>query len=68
MGDVFFALVNLARWMKVDAESALRNTNIRFRKRFSFIEREAANAGKTLTEMTLQEMDLLWEKAKEEIG
>lgn len=64
-GDLLFALVNLIRWKKIDAESVLRQTNLKFKKRFSFIEKSAKQAGKKLTEMTLEEMDVLWESSKE---
>jgi tetrapyrrole methylase family protein/MazG family protein len=64
-GDLLFALVNLIRWKKIDAESVLRQTNLKFRKRFSFIETNARHAGKKLNEMTLEEMDVLWEHAKQ---
>ena len=64
-GDLLFALVNLMRWKKIDAESVLRQTNIKFRKRFSFIETTARQAGKRLNEMTLEEMDVLWEESKQ---
>ena len=63
-GDVVFALVNLARWYRVDAESALRETNEKFRKRFGVIEAEAQKHGRLLSEMTLEEMDTIWEKTK----
>ncbi len=63
-GDLLFALVNLARWFNVDAESALRETNTKFRTRFSKIEAEARLGGKTPSDMTLEEMDEIWEKAK----
>jgi tetrapyrrole methylase family protein/MazG family protein len=66
LGDLFFALVNLARWKKVDAESALRSTNTKFRRRFAFVERGAKAVGRSLSDMTLQEMDALWEKGKQE--
>jgi tetrapyrrole methylase family protein / MazG family protein len=66
LGDLFFALVNLARWKKVDAESALRGTSIRFKQRFSFIETNARKQGKKLTEMTLDEMEALWQEAKKQ--
>jgi tetrapyrrole methylase family protein/MazG family protein len=56
--------VNLARWHKVDAESALRLTNLKFRKRFAYIEKVAREKGTRLAGMTLEEMDLLWEEAK----
>lgn len=64
-GDLLFALVNLIRWKKIDAESVLRQTNLKFKKRFSFIEKSAKQAGKKLSEMTLEEMDVLWESSKE---
>jgi tetrapyrrole methylase family protein/MazG family protein len=64
LGDMFFALVNLARWKKVDAESALRGTNIRFKKRFDHIQAGARKRGKKMQEMTLDEMEALWQEAK----
>lgn len=60
-GDVLFALVNYARFLKIDPETALEKVNKRFKSRFEFIEE---NAPKPLTEMTLDEMDVLWNKAK----
>ncbi len=65
LGDLLFAVVNLIRWYKVDAESALRQTNLKFRKRFGFIEEQSRAAGKDLHKMTLAEMDELWEQAKQ---
>jgi tetrapyrrole methylase family protein/MazG family protein len=65
LGDVLFAAVNLARWLKVDPESALRESNARFRERFGRVEAGAARLGKALKDMTLEEMDRLWEEAKE---
>ena len=64
LGDLLFAIVNLIRWHKVDAESALRQTNLKFRKRFAYIEEQAQKAGKDLQKMTLAEMDAFWEEAK----
>ena len=64
LGDLFFALVNWARFMKIDPEEALRKTNQRFYDRFHFIEKEAKKKEKSLSSMTLSEMDLLWEEAK----
>lgn len=64
IGDLFFVLVNLARWKYVDAESALRGTNMKFKKRFSYVEKRAKEQDKKLTDMTLEEMDLLWTEAK----
>ena len=64
-GDLLFALVNLIRWNKIDAESVLRQTNRKFRKRFAFLESTAKEEGRQLNKMTLEEMDVLWEKAKQ---
>lgn len=64
LGDLIFAVVNLVRWYKVDAESALRYTNTKFRKRFAHIEASAKKAGRELQKMTLEEMDTLWEESK----
>jgi len=63
-GDVLFAFVNLARFIKVNPEEALRKTVNRFTDRFRYLEAQAARAGRTLEEMTLEEMDALWEEAK----
>ena len=64
LGDLFFALVNLARWKKVDAESALRAMNQRFRRRFAYVEQGAKKQGKKLPEMSIDEMEALWQDAK----
>ncbi len=64
LGDIFFAVVNYARWLKVDPESALRESNARFRERFGRVEAAAARIGKPLKDMSLEEMDALWEEAK----
>jgi tetrapyrrole methylase family protein/MazG family protein len=64
LGDLFFVLVNLARWRKVDAESALRGTNLKFKKRFGYVEQGAKKQGRNLSDMTLEEMDVLWVEAK----
>jgi len=63
-GDVLFSLINYARFLKIDPESALERTNKKFIKRFQFLEKESIKAGKQLTEMTLEEMDVYWEKSK----
>ena len=60
-GDILFSLVNYARFIKIDPETALERVNIKFKKRFEYIE---AHAPKDLNDMTLAEMDLLWEAAK----
>lgn len=68
IGDLLFALVNLARHLKIDPESALAKTNRRFVRRFQYIERALPRTGKRLGEATLAEMDALWEKAKRAEG
>jgi tetrapyrrole methylase family protein/MazG family protein len=64
VGDLLFAVVNWARWLKVDPESALREANEKFAKRFAHVEAGAKAQGKELSAMTLEEMDALWEEAK----
>ncbi|MBI3811939.1 MAG: nucleoside triphosphate pyrophosphohydrolase [Nitrospirae bacterium] len=64
IGDIFFTLVNMARFLKLDPEESLRKANQRFVERFSYIERKAGKSHKTLSSMTLNEMDRLWEEAK----
>jgi len=64
LGDLLFVLVNLARFLDVDPEQALRRTNRKFRERFAHIERKLAENGKTLSESSLEEMDALWREAK----
>jgi len=63
-GDLFFSLVNLARFLKFDPEESLRKANQRFVDRFSFMERKAGKSRRALSDMTLNEMDRLWEEAK----
>jgi tetrapyrrole methylase family protein/MazG family protein len=64
-GDLLFSLANLARWYDIDAESALRQANARFARRFETIERYAHERGLKLEEMTLEQMDALWNQAKD---
>src|SRR5215216_6529589 len=64
IGDLFFALVNFARWKKVDAEFVLRTTNMKFKKRFAYVEQGAKKQGRSLSDMSLEEMDTLWEEGK----
>lgn len=64
LGDLLFAVVNVARFLKVDPEDALNFTSQRFIERFSFIEESARAQGRSLESMTLSEMDKLWEEAK----
>lgn len=64
-GDVLFSMINYARFVGVDPESALEKTNKKFIKRFQYLESESARDGKKMGEMTLEEMDQYWNKAKE---
>jgi tetrapyrrole methylase family protein/MazG family protein len=64
IGDLLFVLVNFARWQNVDAESALREANLRFKRRFGFIEKSARQRGRSMREMSLDEMEGLWQEAK----
>ncbi len=64
IGDLLFSLVNLARWLGVDAESALREANDRFVARFKEIEARAAEQGRAITDYSLEELDAFWEAAK----
>lgn len=64
-GDVLFSMVNYARFLGVNPENALERTNKKFINRFKFLEEKAKEKGKTLKEMTLAEMDVFWEEAKE---
>jgi XTP/dITP diphosphohydrolase len=64
LGDVFFSLVNFARFLQVDAENALERTNKKFIERFTTMETEALKEGKYLHDMSLEEMDALWNVIK----
>lgn len=64
MGDVFFSLINASRLYGIDPENALEKTNKKFINRFNYLETKAANLGKSLKEMTLEEMDEIWNEAK----
>lgn len=63
-GDLLFAVVNLLRWLEIDPETALRECNLRFRRRFAFIEAAAAREGKSIDALSFEQMDALWEQAK----
>ncbi len=63
-GDVLFSLINYARFVNINPEDALEKTNRKFLKRFRYLEAEAKKNGKDLSDMTLAEMDVYWEKAK----
>ena len=64
MGDVLFSVINYARFIDIDPETALERTNKKFIKRFQFLESKVKEQGKELSKMTLGEMDVLWEEAK----
>jgi MazG family protein len=65
MGDLLFVLVNLARFVKVDPEQALRRTNAKFRGRFAYIERKLAERGRKPEDSNIGEMESLWQEAKQ---
>ena len=64
MGDFMFSLVNAARLYKINPENALERTNQKFIRRFNYVEHTALEQGRNLKEMTLAEMDTLWNEAK----
>ncbi len=64
LGDVFFSLINFARFLQVDAENALERTNKKFIDRFTKMEQEALKGGQNLQDMTLEEMDAVWNRIK----
>ena len=64
LGDLLFAVLNLARKLDIDAETALKRTNRKFRQRFAYIEKTLKSNGKSLEDSNLQEMDALWNEAK----
>ena len=65
IGDALFAMVNLARHCKVDADTALRNASNKFTNRFKGVERLAAEQGEKLDALTLDEMEALWQQVKQ---
>jgi MazG family protein len=66
LGDVLFSIINAARLYDIDPEAALEKTNRKFIKRFNYLENETLRKGKSLHEMTLDEMNVIWEMAKKE--
>ena len=63
-GDVLFSMINYARFLNINPEDALERTNKKFIHRFQYLESKAAELGKSLSDMTLAEMDVFWEEAK----
>ena len=66
IGDLLFVIVNIARFLKVDPEQALRGTNSKFRRRFEHVETGLKARGKSPREATIEEMESLWQEAKEQ--
>jgi len=64
IGDLLFSAVNLARWLGIDAESVLRETNARFRRRFGYLERAIQAEGRNFSDVSLDELNAYWEEAK----
>jgi MazG family protein len=64
IGDMLFVIVNIARYLKIDSESALKRANRKFKARFRYMEAELAKQGKSLEETPMEEMEALWQKAK----
>jgi uncharacterized protein YabN with tetrapyrrole methylase and pyrophosphatase domain len=64
LGDLLFSIVNYARFLKIDPDEALERTNRKFMERFRFLETESRKDGKVLGEMSLDEMNAYWERAK----
>ena len=67
-GDLLFSLINAARLYDIDPENALEKTNQKFIKRFKYLEKNTINKGKSLKDMSLDEMNVIWENAKKENG
>jgi len=65
VGDLFFVLVNIARYLSLDPESALRKTNRKFKRRFQWMEQALKNSGRSPQQATMDELDLLWTQAKQ---
>jgi MazG family protein len=66
VGDLFFVLVNIARYLSLDSESALRNTNRKFRRRFQWMEQRLHESGTTPESVSMNELESLWQQAKQE--
>jgi tetrapyrrole methylase family protein/MazG family protein len=67
-GDLLFTVVNLARFLNIDPEQALRKANLRFRERYSYIEDRIREQGKRLEDASLEELDALWQQSKQELS
>ena len=66
VGDLLFVLVNIARYLSLDPESALRKTNRKFRRRFQYMEERLLQSGRQLPQVSLEEMEALWQESKQQ--
>jgi uncharacterized protein YabN with tetrapyrrole methylase and pyrophosphatase domain len=66
VGDLFFVLVNIARYLSLDSESALKKTNRKFRRRFQWIEEQLLASGRAPQQASMEELESLWQRAKEQ--
>ena len=66
VGDLFFVLVNIARYLSLDSESALKKTNRKFKRRFQWMEEQLHSSGRDLKNTSLEELETLWQKAKQQ--
>jgi uncharacterized protein YabN with tetrapyrrole methylase and pyrophosphatase domain len=66
VGDLFFVLVNIARYLSLDPESALKKTNRKFKRRFQFMEEQLHSAGRTAQQASMEELESLWQAAKKQ--
>jgi uncharacterized protein YabN with tetrapyrrole methylase and pyrophosphatase domain len=64
VGDLFFVLVNIARYLSVDPESALRKTNRKFKRRFQWVEERLRESGRAADQASMDELESLWQRAK----
>jgi tetrapyrrole methylase family protein/MazG family protein len=65
LGDVLFTIANVARFYKLDAEQAIAQTNMKFKKRFEYIEERVKEQGKQMTELSLDELESIWQESKQ---
>lgn len=65
LGDVLFSVINYARFINLDPESALERTNKKFIQRFQYLEKEVEESGQSLADMSLEEMEMIWQKSKQ---
>ena len=66
VGDLFFVLVNIARYLSLDPESALRKTNRKFKRRFQWMEEHLNASGRSLQQASMDELESLWQQAKQQ--